>query len=1086
TLDAGYWYRNLRHTVRFEETVRLLASKGFGAFVESSAHPVLTMGVQETADVVAVGSLRRDEGGLARFLTSAAELFVHGTSVDWAALFEGTGARRVDLPTYPFQHQHYWAPTSPAGTGDAAAARFGMRWETHPLLGGELPLAESGEVVLAGRISLADHPWIADHAVLGRSLLPGTAFGELALRAAAVTGCAGVEEMGLEAPLTLNERTAVQVQVRVEAADETGRRRMTIHSRTETAGGSETSWTRHAAGVLGAGAPTAPAAEWAGAAWPPAGCERVTAEDVYARFTDLGYEYGEVFRGIEALWRREGEVFAEIRLPDRVRADAARYGVHPALLDAALQPWLAGGLLDVPDGALLLPFAWQGLTLRAPGADALRVRIARTAAAEVSLTAVDLAGEPVLDLAALVMRPAERDRLEALLGAAGDRLPLYRVGWRGTAAPARPARRLALLGAGTFGPQERWAGAEVEAYADLEALRAAVVSGASPVPDAVVAVFPPASATPERVREQTGRGLGLLQDWLGGNDDALTERTRLVVLTEGAVAAAPDEELPGLAGAGLWGLVRSAQTEHPGRFVLADTDGTEASAAALAAALGTGEEQLALRAGEIRVPGLVRQEEAPDTSAAPVTSAAPAGGPALDPEGTVLVTGATGTLGALVARHLVTTHGVRRLLLVSRRGPDAVGARELERDLTDLGAHVRIAACDTGDRAALRALLADTDPGHPLTAVIHAAGVLDDGPVTALDADRLDTVLRPKADAALHLHELTADLPLAAFVLFSGAAGLLGRPGQANYAAANTFLDALAAHRGATGLPATALAWGLWGEATGMTGHLSDTDLRRMRRSGIAPMSNAQGLAFFDRALNRPGDQSLLAPLRLDVHALRAPGAEVPALLRGLVPAPALAPRTRTGGDTAARTAGTGQDDLARRLAGLDDTARHRELLALVRGEVAAVLGLGGPDAVDPGRAFRDIGFDSLTAVELRNRLNAATGLRLAAAVVFDQPTSQAIATHIGAELAAVTGGVREAGEAALAGLEALETAVAALAADDIRRETVHRRLAVLVSALGPSEGAAGDAGPEPLVAAPADLAGVDDEELFAFIEEQL
>ncbi|MFD8252989.1 type I polyketide synthase [Streptomyces werraensis] len=1067
-LDAGYWYRNLRCTVRFEETVRLLAGKGFGAFVECSAHPVLAMAVQETADVAAVGSLRRDEGSLERLLSSAAELFVHGVPVDWAAVFDGTGARHVDLPTYPFQRQHYWAPTSPAGVGEAAAARFGMNWETHPLLGGALPLAGSGDVVLAGRISLADHPWITDHAVLGRSLLPGTAFVELALRAAAATGCAGVEELRLEAPLTLTGRTAVQIQVRVEAADDTGRRRMTVHARPETTDGA--SWTRHADGVLTAHAPAAAPAGPAEGAWPPAGAEPVAAEEAYALFADLGYEYGEAFRGITALWRREGEVFAEVRLPGRVRADAARYGVHPALLDAALQPWLAGGLLGVPDGALLLPFAWQGVTLHAAGADTLRVRIARTADGEMSLTAVDPAGAPVLDLQALVMRPVKRAGLEALLGAAGDRLPLYEVRWRHTSGAARPVRRLALIGADTLGVAARPAGAEVETHADLDALRAAVACGASPLPDAVIAAFPSGPATPEQVREHTARGLALLQDWLGRDGDPLTERARLVVLTERAVAAAPAEELPGLAGAGLWGLVRSAQTEHPGRFVLADTDGTNASTAALAAALGTGEDQLALREGGTRLPGLVRHEDATDPAAATT-------GPVLDPEGTVLVTGATGTLGALLARHLVTAHGARRLLLVSRSGRSAAGAAELERDLTERGAtHVRIAACDTGDREAVRALLADVDPAHPLTAVIHAAGVLDDGPVTALDAERLSTVLRPKSDAALHLHELTAHQPLSAFVLFSGAAGLLGRPGQANYAAANTFLDALAAHRRAGGLPATALAWGLWGEASGMTGHLSDTDLRRMRRSGVAPLTNAQGLAFFDRALAGTGDQALLVPLRLDTHALRGPGAEVPALLRGLLPPASAAPRAAAPGAPAPRAAGA--QDLARRLAGLERTARERELLALVRAEVAAVLGLAGPDAVDPGRPFRDIGFDSLTAVELRNRLNAATGLRLAAAVVFDHPTAQAAAAHIGAELTAAAGGVREAGQAALAGLEALETAVAALAGDDIRRETVHRRLAALVDRLRP------DGGPDPAV--PADLAGVDDEELFAFIEEQL
>ncbi|WP_330261998.1 SDR family NAD(P)-dependent oxidoreductase [Streptomyces sp. NBC_00539] len=1088
-LDAGYWYRNLRQPVRFEETVRALVTDGFGTYVESSAHPVLTIGIQETADVLAVGSLRRDEGGLERFLTSAAELFVRGVDIDWAALFEGTGARLADLPTYAFQRSHYWAPTSPAGVGDAAAARFGMDWETHPLLGGALPLAAGGEVLFAGRISRAEQPWTADHAVSGRTLLPGTAFAELALHAAAATGSAGLEELGLEAPLVLPGRGGVRIQVRVAAPDESGRRRVTLHSRPED---DDAEWTRHADGVLrpADAAPAVPAravpAEWAAAeAWPPAGAERVEPDEVYTRFSDLGYEYGEVFAGVASLWRRPGEVFAEVRLPDRARADAAHFGIHPALLDAALQPWLAGDLLAVPAGSVLLPFAWQGATLHATGADALRVRLARTGEGAVSLEAVDLTGAPVLTLDALVMRPVPRERLDALLGAADADLPLYRVDWRPAAVGREPAVRTAVVG-----PDPLGIGGPEAAHPDLAALVASMDAGA-PAPDAVVVTFPaPAGAAagaqaplpaPGEVRELTARGLALVQEWLG--QDERFAATRLVVLTERAVATTPGESPAGLAAAALWGLVRSAQSEHPDRFTLVDTDGAPSSAAALAGALATGEPQLALRDGQAYAPALGRAEAVTAGAARP-----------FDPEGTVLVTGATGTLGRLVARHLVTSYGARRLLLASRSGPAAEGAAALEAELTALGARVEISALDTGDRSAVAALLSGIPAAHPLTAVIHAAGVLDDGAVTTLTPQRLDTVLRPKADAALHLHELTAHLPLSAFVLFSGAAGLLGRPGQANYAAANTFVDALAQHRRAAGLPAVSLAWGLWGEASGMTGHLSDTDLRRMRRSGIAPMDNAQGLALFDRALAAP--DALLVPLRLDVPALRRERAAhgpdaVPALLRALVPAAAGTPRAAATAPPAGAT-GPGGDGgaaqaLARRLAGLDAAARGRELLALVRTEVAAVLGFTGPEAVEPARAFREIGFDSLTAVELRNRLNAATGLRLAAAVVFDHPTAQATAEHIDAELRAAADGGKEAGEAALAGLDALEAAVAGMAGDDIRRETLRRRLAALVAAVGGLPAAHPAATADPYqAAAGARLDSADDDELFAFIEEQL
>ncbi|MER6416498.1 type I polyketide synthase [Streptomyces humidus] len=363
----------------------------------------------------------------------------------------------------------------------------------------------------------------------------------------------------------------------------------------------------------------------------------------------------------------------------------------------------------------------------------------------------------------------------------------------------------------------------------------------------------------------------------------------------------------------------------------------------------------------------------------------------LDPEGTVLVTGGTGGLGALVARHLVTEHRVRHLLLAGRRGPEAPGARELVAELAALGAEVEVTALDVADRDRLAAVLAAVPAPHPLTAVVHAAGVLDDGVVASLTPERLAEVLRPKTDAVTHLHELTRHADLSAFVVFSSVAGMFGGAGQANYAAANAFLDAFAVTRRSAGLPATALAWGPWAPGAGMTAELTEADLRRMARGGMRPLAPAEGLGALDAALRRP--EPVLVPLALDRHVLRDRQAvtALPAMLRGLAVAPAR--RTAATADGAA-----GQNERAR-LAALAQPERETAVLDLVRAQTALVLGHAGPDAVEAGRDFRGLGIDSLTAVELRNRLNAATGLRLPATLVFDYPSPRALARHIGAEL---------------------------------------------------------------------------------------
>ncbi|MET8007495.1 type I polyketide synthase [Nonomuraea glycinis] len=344
----------------------------------------------------------------------------------------------------------------------------------------------------------------------------------------------------------------------------------------------------------------------------------------------------------------------------------------------------------------------------------------------------------------------------------------------------------------------------------------------------------------------------------------------------------------------------------------------------------------------------------------------------------MLVTGGTGGLGALVARRLVERHGVRDLVLVSRRGPAAVGVSDLVADLEEVGARVRVLACDVTDRNALAEVVASAGP---LAGVVHAAGVLDDGVVGSLTPERVDVVLGPKADAAWFLHELTSGMPLRFFVLFSSLAGVVGNAGQGNYAAANAFLDGLAVHRREAGLPAVSVAWGLWDVESGMTGGL---DVARLSRAGVAPLRVEEGLGLFDGVLDGDAEPVVIGA-RWDAAGLRtrAEGGDLPGVLRGLVRLP-----RRTQGKGAAA-------GLVARLAELSRDEALRSLTDSVRDHVAAVLAHGDPDQVDVDQAFNQLGFDSLTAVELRNRLNADTGLRLPATLVFDHPTVHLLSAYL-------------------------------------------------------------------------------------------
>nr|WP_229687501.1 type I polyketide synthase [Micromonospora parathelypteridis] len=646
------------------------------------------------------------------------------------------------------------------------------------------------------------------------------------------------------------------------------------------------------------------------------------------------------------------------------------FGLHPALFDAALHAIALGAFVDADRAGPWLPFVWSGVNLHATGASVLRVRLTPAGTDAISLLAVDASGAPVLSVASLALRPADLTRMSGT-----DHL--FAVDWVDVAPISVPVS------------------GEVFEVVVLERVVGGVV---------------------DEVRAVVGDVLSRVQSVSGAG--------RLVVVARG---------MDVVAGA-VFGLVRSAESESPGRFVLLDVGDVPVTDELVAGGVGVGEPELRLREGVWQARRLVRA----------VGGGVSVGVPAA---GTVLVTGGTGALGGLLARHLVVGHGVRSLVLTSRRGLGAAGALGLVAELEGLGAVVRVAACDVGDRAAVAGLVGGIGD---LVGVVHAAGVLDDGLVGSLSPERVDRVFGPKVDAAWYLHELTAGRDLEMFVAFSSAAGVVGNVGQGSYAAANSFLDELIRQRNAAGLVGTSLAWGLWDQA-GMGAGVD----------GVPGLSEAEGLALFDGGWAQGG---VLVPMRLDLPALRA-GGDVPPLFRSLVRG-----RTR-------RTAQQGNDaaDWSRRLAPMTPEERHETMLRLVRTAAAGVLGYAGPEAVGPTVAFKELGFDSLTAVELRNQLSASTGLRLPATLVFDQPNPTELADYL---IPALLGGA--AGPDVDTEIDALEALLDAVDVDSGQRSRITTRLQTLLTRWA-DQGRAEPAGDGETTVSD-HLEQATDEEIFQFI----
>ncbi|MFY1623436.1 SDR family NAD(P)-dependent oxidoreductase [Micromonospora sp. WMMD735] len=901
--DPEYWVRQVRQPVRFHDAIE---AAGPRSWWELSADGALSSLLADGVPMLRPGV---DEAVSA--VTGLAQVWVRGYEVDWRAYYGG--GKTVDLPTYPFQRQRYWLDAGD-GRGDVTSA--GLRATGHPLLGATVELAAGDGVLLTGRVSLRTHPWLADHALLDTVLLPGTAFVDLVLRAGDHLGVSVVDELTIAAPLVLTE-APVEIQVAVGAPAPDGRRPVSVHSRPHTTG-DDPAWTTHAEGQLTAAPPTAPAGQ---ETWPPPGSREIDVTHAYPRLAEDGHRYGPAFRGLRRLWQLDDEILAEVSLPTDRHADADAFVLHPALLDACLHPLLRGVLDDSRPGGL--PFSWNDVRVHRGGATTLRVRLREQSSDRLTLTGYDESGAPVVTVGGLLSRPVSAEALRS----AGQPRQEHLYERVAVPVPAPP----------------------------VDAPVPAFDAGPAPVTCHHLTVDPGHHDLARRTHATVAAALTLVRTLL---TDGYAD-TRVVVAGD---RVADD---PALAAA--WGLLRTTQTENPGRLVLVDTD-DPGTVAAVAASLAAGDEpELSVRADAWTATRLARVTAPP---AEPVHLPGP-----------VLVTGGTGGLGALLARHMVTAHGVRELVLVSRRGAGAPGTGELVAELTGLGATVSVAAVDVADRNDLARLL----DSHPVRSVVHTAGVLDDAVVGALTDGQLTRVLRPKVDAACHLHELTVDRNLDAFVLYSSSAAVFGGPGQANYAAANAFLDALAAHRRARGLPALSLGWGLWHQDGGITAALTTADRDRITRAGMIPLDRSEGMALFDTALTLAAatGHPHLVPMRMDLPRITG---EPPAVLRGLVRRPA-------------RRAVAAADPTAV-FAGLHGAELTAALLQVVRERVAGVLGHTGAEAVPADRPFTELGFDSLTAVELRNALSAATGLRLPAGLVFDHPTPSAVAAWLTTKIA--------------------------------------------------------------------------------------
>ncbi|XXX76158.1 SDR family NAD(P)-dependent oxidoreductase [Sorangium sp. So ce134] len=987
-LSAGYWADNLRKPVLFSRVIQDLVAQGPTLFVEMSPHPILVPAVEEnlheaTAQGAALGSLRRQMDERRSLLESLARLYARGAAVGWERLYPERG-RLERLPTYPWQRRRYWvdapalgAPSSGVPTG-------------HPLLGAALAVA-GAEAVFEAVLDPKRQRYLADHRVFDEVVMPGVALLEMA-HAAGIQHGGGdrtrVTQFTIQAPLRFVDGAARRVQVVLSERTAEGTP-VAIYSRSLEAEREE-GWVSHAAGyVQAAGDDERPARldlEALRARCPAA----LSVEDAYARFTEAGIEYGPAFQGVVELWKGQGEALSRLSLPEEAGGAGEGYGVHPALLDAAVQT--VAGALETSDQQSYLPFEFSAFARFGEATAAAWAHVRLTSALEpqaetftATITLADAAGQVVAALSDLRCKRASAEALRRAGARASAQASLYRLAWQeqpasgGERAPAgtwvlldqgsalapRLEARLRASGArvvrATFAELGDGAG---QALADAEAIAGTVCLWAEEPPPASDAG---ASVADQAERSSAG-ALGVIQALIGRG-----AASQLWFVTRGAQAVEPGETVA-VAQAPQWGLGRVVMAEHPELGCrLVDLDpGAEDGLDALWQELcrPDDERQVAVRAGKRLALRLAAAPAAPGDPAPALASAA---------EGTVLITGGLGALGLHVARWLWEEHRVGHLLLVGRSAPEGERLAEVER-LRAAGAAVTVAQADVGEARDVERLLASIPAERPLRGVVHAAGVLDDGVLVEQSAARIATVFGPKVRGAWNLHELTQRASLDFFVLFSSLSSVLGSGGQGNYAAANAFLDALAHARRALGLAGQSLNWGAWSDG-GLASAMPAALRARSARTGLGMLTPAQGLSLLGQALARP--EAELAAVSLDRRALeRSFSGEVPPVWRGLV-----APKPERGRSLV-------KGAWVERVGALDASARAAEVASALRADIARVLS-SSANEVPEERPLRELGLDSLMAVELRNAISARVGKPLPATLLFDHPTLRDLKRHL-------------------------------------------------------------------------------------------
>ncbi|KAK3181552.1 polyketide synthetase [Lecanicillium sp. MT-2017a] len=949
--SSKHWIRHVREPVQFAAAVdELRLKQDVSLFVEVGPSSMLSTHV--------TGAIST-HGTVDRLLNTIGQIWTRGISVNWSAVFEGSGGRFVSLPVYAFQRQKYWLPYNPRsrtlsreatpgqGTAGVPGSELG-----HGILINSTSILGTGSIICFGSLSKARQPWLWDHIISGQSLLPATAFAELAMRAGmeceyqVESESMELEELAVVKPLILSsneedflnkeESEEVQVQVLVGEPQTTGNgtvvsRDVSVYSRPSGVAARH-EWTRHATGTLKQ-SPIASNTKMR----LENDTNRTDSEsdvnvpEMYKVLADAGIYYGQPFQAIRSIWRLEGEDLLVHIDPPHKSSDNSSFIIHPAVLDAALHASVIASGDKVGTGGIKLPFSMRGFQI-----------FAKPDISDSILSTVSHLGEDRIRVSlankstSVVFAEIDEVHLRAWKSdiAGGD---LYRLEWVQSVSES-------AVSDSTTSIYEKF---RVPGSGSIEA------AGVS-----------------QAVHDAIAEALHVIHERRATLTSAFSQDV-LVFVTERASSVGNRSDIDVVAAA-VWGFVRSAQAEFGGdRIMLVDLDGSTESEAALPVAIASGQETIALQSGTMMVPKLVKQPPVLDASQSST----------LDVRGTVLITGGTGGLGAILSRYLVHTYGAKKLILASRSGMKAPTARELYSELSDAGATVRVEACDISNREELAVILSTIHPLPPITSIIHCAGVVDDALLSWQTSERISQVLRPKVDGAWNLHELMPST-VHSFILFSSYVSILGNEGQAAYTAGNSFLDALARFRVARGLPALSLAWGPWANDEGMAapGKLVAPN---PRVANAQPVTDEQGMQLFFRALQVQAKTTPPEPVI------------VPMLLRGPFPLVQTVDFLAKQKDVSPKPHTESEATWRQSLVGVSIEDRHDILLALLKEEVAAVLGYQ-KDILLPDRPLVELGFDSFTSVLLTNRLKILTGFSsIPVTLALDYDTLQALVQYL-------------------------------------------------------------------------------------------